>query len=156
MAQKIVKIKELCPDCSKEIEVNIAQTVINQSLRWYTSFVCPFCGATEELDGMGFPPEEVREVILSEEGEWNLSVNSPKEIARTLKTIRQALGLSISDAAKLLKSKPESLISGTNAEMSWLSNLLQVDGVQAEIIRVNTRHESDVDEVDRQNSDEIH
>jgi ribosomal protein L7/L12 len=88
------------------------------------------------MDDFGFPPDEIRQNILSEEGEWNLTINelALKNKAKLLKILRQALGLSILEAAKLLKNFPD-IISGTRTEMKWLKKLLSNEEIQSIVKR---------------------
>lgn len=55
----------------------------------------------------------------------------------TIKILRQALGLSLAEAGKVLKRFPEPIISGIKIEMEWLKELLASDGVQAAVVMQN-------------------
>ncbi|HCF28764.1 MAG TPA: hypothetical protein DEV81_16530, partial [Cyanobacteria bacterium UBA11049] len=54
-----------------------------------------------------------------------------------IKILRQALGLSIAEAGRLLKHFPDYLISGTKTEMEWLQQLLATEKIEALVVRQN-------------------
>jgi ribosomal protein L7/L12 len=132
----MVKIESYCYDCQKPIDVEVSQTVINLCLRWSTSYTCSFCGAMVESDDIGFPPDEIRQSILSEQGEWHLAIEKLEaNKVVVMKTLRQTLNLSIIEVKQLLKNCSSSSIQGTQAEMQWLKEHLASEGIQAIIIR---------------------
>ena len=88
----MVVMKYFCDRCNKIIHINIQQTVINQRLRWSTSYSCPFCSTAIESDETGFPPNNIRQVILAEEGEYQLLIKQPElNKVKAVKVLRDAL-----------------------------------------------------------------
>jgi ribosomal protein L7/L12 len=89
-----------------------------------------------ELDDYGFPPNEIRQKIIDEEGEWELIIDPAKlkNKAEALKVLRQALNLSIEEISKLFKNMPN-IISGTKIEIQWLRQLLSNKGIESSIER---------------------
>lgn len=90
------QIQGHCVDCQGEIKLQIGQAVINHAQRLHTSYICLFCGAAVEADDIGFPPDEIRQLILSEEGERYLVIEeSESKRVAAVKILRQALDLSL-------------------------------------------------------------
>lgn len=115
-----------CPVCLAERVSSLGQTVVGDRLRWYRSTACPTCGAMEE-DGEGFPPAEYRRMLVESAGSWKLVVDVSFKV-RTLKVLKDVLGLSMMEAAAV--RFPDVLI-GTKAEVDWLASLLMNEGVEA-------------------------
>ena len=133
----MVEIQYQCADCNHEIKARVGQAIVNSKLTWYLSYICNNCNSAVEMDDLGFPPIEIRQNILLEEGEWELEVN-PAELnykVKTIKILRQALNLSIKDASKLSKEFPK-IISGTKVEMQWLKELLLSENIQSSINKI--------------------
>lgn len=132
----MVELESYCYKCQNPINMKVSQTVVNLCLRWSASGICSFCGAAVELDDTGFPPNGVRQSILSEQGEWYLAIEKlelNKIVA--IKILRQALNISIVEVGKLLKNYSNSPIKGTHIEMQWLKQLLAHEGIQAAIVK---------------------
>ncbi len=130
----MVEIQYLCADCKKEMTANVGQSIIDLKLRWYLSCICKSCNTAIEMDDFGFPPDEIRQKILNQEGEWKLKINSLelKNKAKIIKVLRYALNLSIKDTSKLLKKFPY-VANGTKVEMLWLKELLINQNIRASI-----------------------
>lgn len=133
----MAEIQYQCAECNKENKAKVDQSVVNSKLRWYLSCICNNCNSAVEMDDFGFPPAEIREKILKEEGEWELKANSTesKNKAKIIKILRKSLNLSIKDASKLLKNFPN-IISGTKVEMQWLRELLLSEDIQSSIEKI--------------------
>ena len=130
----INQVQYQCDECKKIVPASIGQTIINSQLKWYLSYECRECVSTIELDDLGFPPNQIRQIILAEEGEWNLIVNKTEieNKAKLLKVIRQALNLSLQEVSNLFKNFPV-LTSGTKTEMQWLEQILSQEGINSSV-----------------------
>ena len=128
----MVEIQYQCAECNKEIKARVNQTIVNSKLKWYLSSICNDCNSAVEMDDFGFPPPEIRQKILEEEGEWELKANSAelKNKVKIIKVLRKALNLSIKDASTFLKNLPN-IINGTKVEMQWLKELLLDNNIQS-------------------------
>ena len=135
----MVEIKHICNDCER-----IGMTTIHQTLNsfprldWYESFRCSFCSSALEVDGLGLPPESIRQFILKDEGKWQLVVDPVKlkNKVKLLKIIRQNLHLSMTEVLTLKKTFPN-LVSGTKTEMKWLQKHLLNKGIESFILPIN-------------------
>lgn len=134
ITMSVNQAKYQCDECQKIVTANVGQTVINSQLRWYLSYECPSCNSAIEMDGIGFPPDEIRQNILAEEGEWNLIVKETelKNKAKLSKLIRQALNLSLQEVLQRLKNFPI-ITSGTKTEMQWLKQVLAEEGIDSSV-----------------------
>ena len=102
------QIASYCSSCHQQIKMEVGQAVIALHLR------CSYCQTAVEMDDSGFPPDEVRNIILSGEGKWEQVIKrSHLNKVAAIKILRQALDLSLAEAGRLLKNFPNSLISGT-------------------------------------------
>jgi hypothetical protein len=134
-----ITLKDSCDTCSKEIEVAIAQTIIHGELRWYKSYSCDHCGAVIEIDGIGFPPDEIRQKIIHGEGEWSIAFNKVNiGKASILKVLRQALDLSIAEANTALGSASSPSLTGTKTEMLWLKGFFDAAGIEISLYQANS------------------
>ncbi|MDB5330943.1 MAG: hypothetical protein JWP03_2094 [Phycisphaerales bacterium] len=87
------------------------------------------------MDGRGLPPRDIRDAIISEEGEWELRVPdaaAPKTCITKL--LRKEQSLSLAQAAALIQTMPGVVACGTIAEMELLAHLIHVEcGYTAEV-----------------------
>ncbi|WP_172186887.1 hypothetical protein [Microcoleus asticus] len=124
----------LCGNCGKDIQMFFGQSVFDKQLVWHLSYDCPHCGEAIELDDTGTLPNELREAILAKEGTWNFTVLETEERATlAVKILRAAMSLSLAEAMKLKKKMPGGVCSGTKAEVDRLKQLLDAEGLKAEI-----------------------
>lgn len=115
-------IEYLCPNCGARITANFAERIFPGKLTWYRSMSCVTCKAyAEEMDGLGPLPDDLREIVLAEEGEWTLSiVDLRKDRVLALKALKQVLGLSASEIIQLKSHLPAKVAVGTKTEMRFL------------------------------------
>ena len=91
---------------------------------WYESFHCPSCGQAYEADGFTPAPEEFRQAIIAQEGEWALEATASPSTT-LLKALREQFSLSLGQAQELKKRMPGELRRGTRYEMEKLLQGLQ-------------------------------
>lgn len=97
-------------------------------LRWSVSCSCPFCGNAYEMDGRGLTPQDIRDAMISEEGEWELHVSdsaAPK--TRIAMVLRQEQVLSLAQTAALIRTMSGVSACGTQAEMQCLAHLIHAE-----------------------------
>lgn len=75
----MAKIKIKC-ECGNEIDGIVGQVLYENELRWYMSYNCEKCGRVVELDDNDKTPEEIRDVIIKEEGEWKIILKNLKDL----------------------------------------------------------------------------
>jgi hypothetical protein len=76
------------------------------------------------MDGGAPTPEEFRQVILREEGEWALcAVTLPS--TELLKSMRKVLSLTLADVVELRGHLPGEIRRGTRSEMEWLAYAME-------------------------------
>ncbi|AFY56835.1 hypothetical protein Riv7116_4414 [Rivularia sp. PCC 7116] len=130
----MVKTEDYCDECKKKINISVQQTVMNQRLRWSISYICPFCSSMIESDDIGFPPDDIRQLILAEEGEYQLFIKQPElNKVKAVKVLRDALEISITEASNILKLFPKPIVNGTKIEIFYLQKLLECEGIEAEV-----------------------
>jgi hypothetical protein len=106
--------------------VNIGQTVINGKLRWYRSSMGED-GIFEE-DGIGMPPEWIRDYLIEKDGRWELIAIDATDKSVVVRLMRLEMKLEMAAAARLLKSLPGVIYTGTKVEVDWLrAKLLELD-----------------------------
>ena len=133
----MAEIQRKCDSCQQNKSVSIGQG-FDYNLFWHESHRCNFCGFAMEMDDRGFPPEDIRQIIIQQEGEYYLKVDDSclKFKVASVKIIRSALFLPMSKTKKLLQQFPI-LATGTKIEIEWLQMLLLKDSVVANIIKKN-------------------
>jgi len=132
----MVETRDYCSDCNNIINLNIYQTVINHNLKWSISYFCSFCNTAIESDDIGFPPDDIRRIILAEEGEYKLLIKHSKiNKIKAVKVLRDALVISITEAFNILKIFPQSIVNGTKMEMIYLQNIFENEGIEAEVVK---------------------
>jgi hypothetical protein len=128
-------ISKNCEQCGHAIEVTVGQHVHGDRLVWHSGFKCDSCGAEVVLDDEGFPPEDMREALLAQGGEWELSVEPSGNPLSVAKVIADALSLPRTAVVRLKNALPGVVASGTLAEMDWLKRLLEKAGENAKVLR---------------------
>jgi large subunit ribosomal protein L7/L12 len=135
----MTKIRGQCYNCQNFIEIEVQQTAIHDKLRWYISYDCPFCSSAIHIDDVNVPPENIRQKILIEEGEWEIVIETwEKQQQHIIKCLRQIFEVSTTELYqkfKELKVKPGAIYSGTKVEIDWLYSSLQMSGVESIIVQ---------------------
>lgn len=139
--RNMVIVEGSCSRCGSPVQVAVGERVVRDNMVWYRSYQCQVCGNRIEEDGRGTPPEEIRNAVLKQEGEWSLVVEGSGGPA-VLKALRHVLQLSVTDTAELRKRLPGEIVRGTRAEVERLVLLLDREGVQSQGVRVEDKRAS--------------
>ena len=107
--------------------------------RWHASYSCRQCGMSTEVDGGGTSgievidelPGEVRSFIIQRDGEWQLVVDTRKEVKEFFMN-RILPGVEID-------FESTSGLSGTYAQMQWVRNQMIDKGFDEEKIKIEGR-----------------
>ena len=128
-------IQQRCGKCGSPLECQGGESAYTGTFRWYLSCTCKACGSVTEEDGIGFAPEDLRAAIIKQHGLWELSlVQSASKKAIIAKVLKEALGVSTTEAFALASSNPLAFWRGTKAEVDWLVQQLTGAGVEATAI----------------------
>jgi len=100
---------------------------------WYESFHCPSCGQAYEADGGPPTPDEFRQIIVQEEGEWVLTA-LVKPSVETVKALRAVLSLSLLEVQQLRDRLPGEVRRGTKREMNRLLMDVQQSAPSSDLI----------------------
>jgi hypothetical protein len=127
----------ICEKCNQNINIQVAQSIYNRKLVWSVSYICPHCGNQIEEDGNGYPPKNIRELILEIEGEWNLNITNidSKAIITLMKTLRESLNLSLPEVLKIKEKIPGCIMTGTKFELDRLIQILEAKNIKASVSR---------------------
>lgn len=128
MSQEILVPYE---ECGHGGMARLGQTIVHNRLRWYRSISCPSCGHVEE-DGVGIPPEHLRDQLLKRGGRWKLLVNEADKAA-AIRVIRIALSLSLEETAATLRAFPV-VYTGTKTEVEWLKGQMDASNITSQTI----------------------
>ncbi|MBZ8181727.1 hypothetical protein [Oscillatoria salina] len=133
-------ISSQCYDCKQLIKFEVQQTIINQKLRWYLSGNCHLCGSSIELDDVGFLPENLRQKILKEEGEWKIIIkNYAQNKSVIIKCFRQILNISTVEAYRKIQetvNNHDFIYRGTKVEIEWLLSYFQLEKINCIVQRI--------------------
>lgn len=133
----MVTIKEKCPECNQEMTVSIGQSDRVEKLVWFRSFRCDHCGISMEEDGVDLP-EDLRAIILKNDGTWALSVMSGENRVIVYKVLRKTMGLTMSEIKKIAKDHQEAIITGTHVEMRFLKNRMEKEGLRVQVEKIES------------------
>jgi hypothetical protein len=118
-------IEKPCPDCSKPAIFSFGEKIINDRLFWSASFTCSNCGYAVESDDIGRLPDNLRLLVLSEEGLWELEFSSTDVLS--LKAIHQVMNIPFKKMAQLKEKIPCIIYEGTETEgRHYLNRLLKL------------------------------
>lgn len=110
--------------CGGTLYINVGDSIMSGTFRWYASYHCNNCKINTEMDGNGIDsiPDEIKELIIKREGRWGLaSASNNVKIKYSLK--------------KLLKNYdglilPKNIFyCGTQNQVKWLKNKLIEKGI---------------------------
>lgn len=122
-----------CQNCNSPVKFHVGQAISSGELVWSTFYSCSHCGWQLGEDGWGMTPEYIREGILEAEGEWSLAVlETGKSATLAIKILREIMGLSLSEAMRLKKMMPGTVVTGTKTEIERLRRILVAEKLKAE------------------------
>ncbi|WP_133821313.1 hypothetical protein [Tahibacter aquaticus] len=113
-----------CPNCGAAKASKIRQTIRSGKLFWSESTNCLICGTQIEVDGTGFPPENIRKILYVEYGKWKIRLTSKKISPVTLKIIRELFDLNMEKLRRIIENFPDIILPLTNVEATWLAQHL--------------------------------
>ena len=124
-----------CHQCGNKVAALCGETAIDGRLRWYHTYRCPDCLAVIEADAIGFPPDDVRELILHESGEWAVLVPVDGDVRRRItRVLRDHLNMSLREVVECLRQAPATVYIGTRVEAEWLAQVFRDLGVSSSIV----------------------
>jgi hypothetical protein len=126
------QLEKRCSTCGGRSIVVFGQRCLGGNLIWSGSEACQECGARTEFDDYGDIPEDLKPLVLQEEGEWSLHIMPSQDTIKALKLLRARLGLPISDVKAKLNN-----LRGTKAKMMWLQDGLRLQGVESTLKRID-------------------
>ena len=144
----MVTIKDKCCECDTDVMVTIGQMESPEELAWYANYTCSQCGFTIESDDTGFPPDNIRKAILKEQGEWCIRVDDLHSKIVIAKTLRQYFEVSLKESALFIKKIPGYMMKGTQVEMQWIQSLLQSEGIQSDVQKLDGKAEMETELLD--------
>lgn len=121
-------IKLPCPRCGRSAALSIGQMNFRGKLRWHESAHCNKCGLRSEADGVGFPPSNIRQLLIDSDGEWCVIMKDVKSTASVVKVLQAALSLDMKAAIALLRTEKSVIFRGTKSESLWLIELIEAAG----------------------------
>jgi len=129
----MAKLEMRCETCQAPVTAHVGQSSVDGKLRWYYAYHCEKCDSTLESDDVGLPPDNVRELMMSESGLWRVVVSGGAEVkVKTLSALRRAFGLDLQQASRLARQFPV-VFKGTLPEAEWLSGILESEGLQSDV-----------------------
>jgi transposase-like protein len=131
----VVDLLMKCPECGKEAHIKCGQVDRRDGLYWFRSWDCLSCGFKLEEDGEE-TPEELRAILKEKEGCWVLVVSEDKKSAEAFKVIKDVIGLSMKDIAKLRKDTIGRVYSGTQKETEHYFRRCRESGLELSVVKV--------------------
>lgn len=132
----MAQISGQCQDCGSEVIIYTNQNIWDRQLVWWAEYACQHCGFEIHLDDGGYPPEEIRQAILAEQGKWRLAIaETGRGRILATKILRQVMDLSLAEAMKLKNMMPGTIAFGTKVEIERLRIILASEGLAVEAIQ---------------------
>jgi hypothetical protein len=116
-------------------EIRVGENVVDTNLRWHASWQED--GVPVEEDGIGFPPEQLRQRLIKESGEWETVVTSVPDKAKAAHALRRSLNLSLAEITERLRAMPGPVFRGTQVEAQWIAGHLRDVGCQCLVRRMS-------------------
>ena len=120
--------KKTCSSCGGEAIVAFGQRLLGGELRWSGRETCDSCGSIVEFDDFGDIPEELKAIILEDEGEWELVLDAGYDRLAAMKVLRDRLGVAVGQAKKKL-----SALSDTKTTLEWIQEGFAEVGVSSKL-----------------------
>jgi hypothetical protein len=120
-----------CQHCGGSYDYSVYQSFEDGPPIWSASGGCRRCARRIEIDGVGLPPAEFRQVILAKEGARELTIERGADAVSTLRQLQAILEIPAKSLAPLAKNIPGPVLWGTQSEMSWLASVLGARGITA-------------------------
>ena len=118
-------IPTTCPGCSADCSRGIGQSFAPGKLVWSESLHCSACGCAIEADDSGFPPPEIRDLLIAAHGLWALQVElTGIERISACKILHCDLNTDFADVPVMKNRIPGIVYVGTKTEMQWLQSRL--------------------------------
>jgi large subunit ribosomal protein L7/L12 len=121
------------------VNAEVDQTAIDGKLRWYLSYRCPICHAAVESDDIGFPPENIRALLIQRDGLWDLYIGDISNKMEVVKLLRGLLGWSLPKASQRLRDITKPVYSGSKVEVEWLEKVLSGHNISVSYVS-NRKH----------------
>ncbi len=91
------------------------QHLSGRELVWWGSTRCDACGSQTEFDDYGDLPDDLKQIMLQDEGEWELAVAPGENVVSAMKVVRERLDVSLSEARVALGQ-----LRGTKTTLEWI------------------------------------
>lgn len=109
-----------CPSCDKTAALNFGEEH-KVTLKWAYSVHCPYCSYKEHHQVVGRLPVEFRNVLLAQEGRYQLVVLAAKAgINHVLKVVREVFVPSFDEITAFGDKIPGWILTGTKQEMGYV------------------------------------
>ena len=128
----------VCPNCGGSCLVTFGQHYTVATLVWSQSIHCPSCGCAIESDDSGFPPDAIRQNLMSLNGRWGLHVTTdgPERLS-ACKILHCDLNTTLDEVKKMKDRMPGLVYTGTQAETDWMCARLRKFGFSCRIEKVD-------------------
>ncbi len=134
----MVTVPTACPNCSAASTRGIGQSFAPGELVWSESFHCPSCGCATEADDCGFPPPEIRDVLITAHGLWGLHIDlTGSARISACKILHCDLNTDFGDVPAMKSRIPGIVYVGTKTEMEWLRSRLDEFDFTSAVVEVD-------------------
>lgn len=110
--------------CGGTLSINVGDSIMSGTFRWYASYHCNNCNINTEMDGNGIDsiPDDIKELIIKREGGWGLASSSNNV------KIKYLLKKLLKNYDSLILPK-DIFYCGTQNQVKWLKNKLIEKGI---------------------------
>ena len=117
--------------CGGTLCINVGDSIMSGTFRWYASYYCNNCKLNTEMDGNGIDsiPDDIKELIIKKEGRWGLASST-----NNLK-IKYLLKKVLMNYDSLILPK-DIFYCGTQNQVRWVKNKLTEKGINEDSLKI--------------------
>lgn len=114
--------KIACSKCGRICDYEFSDHCNLGKLQWYASLRCLNCGNAVEIDGDGGLPDDLRQLVLIQDGRWRAYLGGPGVASVEFRlALRRVFDLSLREAIARARGFPGVLAVGTKSEAECLA-----------------------------------
>lgn len=109
--------------CGGLLHIDVGDSILSGTYRWYVSYHCDGCGKDTEMDGCGIDsiPNNIKSLIIRKEGGWGLkSLTGTVRIKYLMDKFLQC---------KRIDSFEDIFFFGTQNQVKWVKKKLIENGI---------------------------
>lgn len=125
-------------DCGADVLVHVGDKICQDTLCWFRSYHCINCGKAIELDDADEIPPEIRQIILEQDGTYELYLCNEKDRGKAEFLLKKLPVDNMKMCNVFVENKTDVIIRGTQNEVLLVKLLLEKRGICCQLRRMNS------------------